>query len=174
MFWEILLSNLICTSIVGGGIFAYHCYVKYKEQQYYNHLKQQLGEALMSVSQGILYYMVLKGGIDIDQIKNIINTQPHLKQHIPFNFDDISISPVCPMNGNAPLFHDFKIPHESHGDNLYYAPAPMSHMLKKYGANSLPQKFNCTFSKHNNEKGEHESENDSGIDNDVTIKKVSI
>lgn len=174
MFWEILISNLISTFIVGGGILTYHLYIKYKEQQYYNYLKQQLGDMLMGVSYSVLYYMVLKGSIDVNQIKNILNMQPHLKQHFPFDLDDIQVTPISPispmhqMNCPGPIF-------DSH-EKLYYAPAPMSHFMNKCKAKPypMPKKFHCSPIIAPMQPDEHDIENDSFESTDVAIKKVSI
>lgn len=77
--WEIILSNLITTLIVGGGILAYHLYRKRLEQQFYARIKDTMTDLATGISQGMLYYMAWKGFVGVQTIKNILETHPVFK-----------------------------------------------------------------------------------------------
>lgn len=99
--WEILISNLITTTIVGGSILGYHLYRKYMELQYYRQVRAQVLEGISLFSHVMLYYYGIKGQLDISAIKHILQA-PQLKPYHdylkPFNFN------FEPVNSHIPHF----------------------------------------------------------------------
>lgn len=203
MFWEIILSNVITTVLVGGGILGYHFYRKYQEHKYYAQLKQQLSEGLMLASQGILYYMALTGSANINNIKNIINSSPVLKKHCPLNFDNINMPqtesfgdiwgsfnyppekfPCNPMVYNIP--GDPLMQHKIPCNPLMQHKIPCDVKSKPFSQYCTTQKFKCSKPETETELDvESEVDTETEYDNDKKkeystelseniIKKVSI
>ncbi|QKF93605.1 hypothetical protein QKU48_gp0147 [Fadolivirus algeromassiliense] len=173
MFWEILLSNLITTIVVGGGILSYHLYRQYKEQQYYTMVKQKLTDSLMAVSQGLLYYFALKGTIDLNQIKSILGSHPILKEHFPLHLSEFAIPPVNPL-------YDTTFSHDDLFKNSYPKPCTASQFPHCKMAQECKFKKPCSFILKNNDcnnENEYTSEQtecELEIPDSEVIKKVSI
>lgn len=74
--YELLLSNLFTTLIVGFGIYAYHSYVEYKRQQYYQHLQYRARKIMKAVSKSLLIwiskYHEMKNADNLETIKEIL------------------------------------------------------------------------------------------------------
>ena len=82
MFWEIIVSNLITTCIVGGGIAAYHYYRVKKEQEYYNMIRTKVNDDAVAMCQGIVSYLALKGYSEVTALKVMIENHPEFKNKI--------------------------------------------------------------------------------------------
>lgn len=88
--YEFLLSNLITTVIVGLGIYAYHSYVEYKRQQYYENLQYRASKFVKALSKSLLtwisHYHEMKTSDNLETIKQLLMD---LTQHnTPYNIGD--------------------------------------------------------------------------------------
>lgn len=74
--YEFLLSNLLTTFIVGVGLYAYHSYVEYKRQQYYEHLQYKASKVVKVVSKTFLTWMSkyheMKSADNLETIKELL------------------------------------------------------------------------------------------------------
>ncbi|ARF12446.1 hypothetical protein Klosneuvirus_6_8 [Klosneuvirus KNV1] len=74
--YEFLLSNLLTTFIVGLGIYAYHSYVEYKKQQYYEHLQYRASKVMKTLSKSLLtwisHYHEMKTSDNLEVIKDLL------------------------------------------------------------------------------------------------------
>ena len=116
MFWEILLSNLITTSIVGGAIVCYHYYRLKKEQEYYEGMKNKVADTLVIFSQCIVSYMAFKGYSDVATLKTILENHPVYKNKLlPWSVVDGIMQPAATVgtHGSSYDFSPFESKFES-------------------------------------------------------------
>jgi hypothetical protein len=83
--WEIIISNLLTATIVGGGIAAYHYYRVKKELEAIAYMKEQAHDAVIISTKIYLYYLSLKGIINLSFWNAIIAEHPLFQtKHIHF------------------------------------------------------------------------------------------
>lgn len=98
MLWEILVSNLITTCIVGGGITIYHFYRLKKEQEYYEGIKNKIADSTVIFIQCIVSYMALKGYSEVATLKAMLENNPVFKNKIlPWAIVDGLMQPAVGM-----------------------------------------------------------------------------
>jgi len=114
--WEIILSNLITTLIVGGCILAYHLYRKHLEQKFYARINSMLMDGVTGFSQGVLYYMAWKGFLNVATIKNILETNPVFKdKHLPLPSNWLDTIEAFGPAGSSHTFPKFDAMNEYDG-----------------------------------------------------------